>query len=416
MPEAPARRPTLAGRWEGVLVLTLVIGIAYIDRINVALLIADDAFLRAFGLAGDRVGQGRLMTLFLLGYGVSAWLLTPFLEARWDVRRGLLASLLAWTLLTGASALATAAALLLAWRCLLGIAEGPLFSLKTMYVQARFAPDRVGKPNAVSSLGVSLGLGAGYPLVGLLLARFGWRGAFWGLAALNLLLGVPLVLAFVRTGTALPARRRTGALLGAALRTPHLPWLLLIEICTLSYLWGASTWLPSWLKATHHLPPAATAALSGLPFVIGILATLAGGVLVDALPAALTPALFVAGGLATAGSVTLAITAADPAVAVAALLAAGACWGVQGPAIPTLVQRLAAPGTVGSVYGVVNGIGNLAAAFMPMLMGAAMSLRGGGERIGQGFWLLVGSQGLAALGGVMLLAVSVQPRRLRRAG
>jgi predicted MFS family arabinose efflux permease len=415
MPDAPARRPPLPGRWAGVLVLTLVVGIAYMDRINVALLIADDGFLHAFGLAGDRVAQGRLMTLFLLGYGVSAWLLTPLLEARWDVRRALLASLLAWAALTGASALAGGAAVLLLWRCLLGVAEGPLFSLKTMYVQARFAADEVGKPNAVSSLGVSLGLGVGYPVVGLLLARFGWQGAFGGLAALNLLLGVPLVLALVRARPAGTVGRPARALLRAALGTRHLPWLLVIEICTLSYLWGASTWLPSWLKATHHLAPEATAALSGLPFVIGIVATLAGGALVDALPAPFTPFVFVAGGLATAASVTLAITAAHPSVAVAALLAAGAFWGVQGPAIPTLVQRFAAPGTVGSVYGVVNGVGNLAAAFMPMLMGAAMSARGG-ERIGQGFWLLVGSQGLTALGGAMLMVATLQARRLREAG
>ena len=87
---------------------------------------------------------------------------------------------------------------------------------------------------------------------------------------------------------------------------------------------------------------------------------------------------------------------------------------MQGPAIPTLVQRFAEPGTVGSVYGVVNGVGNLAAAFMPMLMGAAMAARGG-ERIGQGFWLLVGSQGLTALGGAMLMVATLQARRLRPA-
>ncbi len=396
-------------RWAGVLVLLLAIGIAYMDRINVALLITDAPFLHAFGLAGDRVAQGRLMTLFLLGYGLSAWLLTPLLEARWDVRRGLLASLLLWSGLTFAAALSGGILLLLACRTLLGVAEGPLFSLKTMYVKERFAAAELGKPNAVSSLGVSLGLGAGYPVVGLLLGWFGWRGSLLSLAAMNLLLGVPLVLAFVRArppvmAAAAAVRGDWRGLLLGALRTPHLPLILVIEVCTLSYLWGASTWLPAWLRSTHHLPAEATALLAGLPFVIGILATLAGGVLVDALPRRLVPAVFAAGGAATAACVTLAILAAQPWLAVLGLLLAGACWGVQGPAIPTLVQHVAAPGTVGSVYGVVNGIGNLVAAFMPMLMGAAMTMQGG-ERIGRGFWLLVGSQGIAALAGLALVVV-----------
>ena len=234
----------MSKRWLGVLVLMIVVSISYMDRINVSLMITDKDFLDVFGLANDRVAQGRLVTVFLIGYGISAWFLTPLFEARWSVRTGLLASLVLWMIFTGVSAVTGSLMLLLAWRVLLGVAEGPLFSLKTMYVSEHFASGEVGKPNAVSSLGVSIGLAAGFPVVTYLINLFGWRGSFFALATLNLAIGLPLVLAFVhprRDGaggaTKTDPKSRDGMmdLVRTAFGTPHLVPILLIEIATLSY-------------------------------------------------------------------------------------------------------------------------------------------------------------------------------------
>ncbi len=385
----------------------LVVSIAYMDRINVSLMITNKDFLHTLGLEGDRIAQGRLMSLFLFGYGLSAWFLTPLFEARWSVRASLLISLVLWTVFTGASALTTSVALFLTWRFLLGSAEGPLFSLKTMYVNQHFAPHQVGKPNAVSSLGVSIGLGAGYSILTFMIQHFGWRDSFWALAALNVVIGLPLVALFIHApdnAAPRPAAERPGAaaLLLAALRTPHLFWILAIEICTLSYLWGASTWLPSYLKETRHFSLSQMSLFAGLPFIVGIAANVLGGSFVDMLPRNKAPLAFIAGGLVTAACVTAAILAENPYVAAFALILAGAGWAFQAPAIPTLVQHVAKDGAVGSTYGVVNGIGNLASALMPMFMGAAM-MTGSGENLGHGFWLLVGTQLLTVMSGAALL-------------
>jgi predicted MFS family arabinose efflux permease len=385
----------------------VVLGIAYMDRINVSLLITNADFLHAFGLAGDRAAQGRLMTLFLIGYGLSAWFITPVFEARLGVRAGLLASLGLWTVLTGTSAMTAGVVAFLIWRFLLGAAEGPLFSLKTMFIRVRFLPHEVGKPNAVSSLGVNIGLAAGYPLLNFLILHLGWRGSFWALAAINLLIGVPLVFAFIsKPSRPLAARREPSAspweLFRMALRTPVLPMILLVEICTLSYLWGASTWLPAYLRETRHFSLGAMSFFAGLPFVAGMIANLAGGSLLDKLPTRRAPVVFVAGGALTAAAVTAALLAQSPLVAAAALVLAGAAWAFQAPAIPTLVQHVAAPGAVGSAYGLINGVGNLVAALMPMMMGAAMASPSG-ESLTRGFWLLVGSQLLTVGCGIALL-------------
>jgi predicted MFS family arabinose efflux permease len=393
-------------RWLGVLSLMTILAVAYMDRINVSLLITDADFLHAFGLAGNRGGQGQLMTLFLVGYGLSAWFVTPLFEARLGVRGGLIASLALWSVLTGLSAVTAGIAAFLVWRFLLGMAEGPLFSLKTMFVRDNFSPREVGKPNAVSSLGVSIGLGAGYPVLSFLIFHFGWRGSFWALAAINLVVGLPLALAFIGRRKAAPGRKApaqpAGQLFRAALATPGLLPILLAEICTLSYLWGASTWLPSYLSQARHFSLAAMSVFAGLPFIVGILANVAAGSLLDLMPARAAPWLFVAGGVATAAAVTVAVLADNPYVAAIALVAAGAAWAFQSPAIPTLIQHVAAPGAVGSAYGLINGVGNLVAALMPMMMGAAMATSRG-VNFAHGFWLLVGSQLMTVLAGFWLL-------------
>jgi predicted MFS family arabinose efflux permease len=385
----------------------IVVSIAYVDRINVSLMITNADFLHALGLEGDRIAQGRLVSLFLFGYGLSAWFITPLFEFRWSVRTSLLISVLLWTVFTGASAIASGMAAFLVCRLLLGAAEGPLFSLKTMYVRERFAPNEVGKPNAVSSLGVSIGLGLGYSIVSFLIAHFGWRDSFWALAALNLVVGLPLIALFIRSAPVpRAANRKDGSAVSlflSALRTPHLFWILIVEICTLSYLWGASTWLPSYLKEARHFSLNAMSIFAGLPFFVGVIANVAGGSVVDLLPRSKAPIVFVIGGIVTAICVTLAILAENPYVAASALIFAGAGWGFQAPAIPSLVQHVAKDGTVGTTYGIINGIGNLVSALMPMMMGAAMTSRSG-DNLAQGFWLLVGTQLLTAVAGLILVA------------
>jgi sugar phosphate permease len=128
----------------------------------------------------------------------------------------------------------------------------------------------------------------------------------------------------------------------------------------------------------------------------------AGGSVIDLLPRSRAPVVFVIGGVTTAICVTVAILADNAYVAASALILAGAGWGFQAPAIPSLVQHVAKDGTVGSTYGVVNGIGNLASALMPMVMGAAMMSRSGDD-LAQGFWLLVGTQLLTAVAGLALI-------------
>jgi sugar phosphate permease len=66
-----ALRPTRY-RWVISAVLLITVAIAYMDRLNVAVLIADPQFLAALHINGDPVKMGMLMSVFLVAYGFSS--------------------------------------------------------------------------------------------------------------------------------------------------------------------------------------------------------------------------------------------------------------------------------------------------------------------------------------------------------
>lgn len=389
-------------RWLGVVTLLVVVAISYLDRINVSVLITDPAFTGHFGIAGNRAAQGALMTLFLIGYGVSALLITPWYEAALGVRRGLLVSLAGWALFTVVSPFALGAVMLLALRALLGAGEGPLFSLKTMYVRDHFAEGELGKPNAVTSMGVSLGTAVGLPVVTFAVYGFGWHGSFLLLAALNLLLGLPLVLLFVRSAGHPRPQRTARARFLAALRTPRLGWILLVEIATLGYLWGSSSWLPSYLLQARHFSLAQMGVLSALPFLVSLGSGFLGGYVIDRLAPARVPVVLALGAIGTAACVTAVVLTDSRWLAAVALILANGFWGFQAPAIPTLVQQYARPEAVGSTYGVINGLGNLVSAALPTLMGVAIAA-GGAHGFAAGYTLLAATQAVTLVGACALL-------------
>lgn len=395
-------------RWQGVLTLLMLIIISYIDRVNISVMILNPEFAAHFQLNENRMLQGMLMTCFLLGYGFSALLLTPVLESRLHYRHGLLISISVWAAVCAISPLLGSLLGMLLARVVLGVAEGPLFSLKTRFISENFAADEIGKPNAVTALGVSLGLAVGFPLITLLMQQLGWRGSFYALALLNIVLGGGLIWRFLPAPAVTARRGKAGfkQTFLLAWRTPLLGWIMLVEIATLSYLWGSSAWLPAWLRDEHHFSLQATGILAAIPFLLSLGSKFLGGILLDKMRPEQAPLLFVAGGLLTACSILALMLSDQPAFLALFMLAANVFWGLQGAAIPAVVQHHAAREAVGSAYGIINGIGNICAAFIPLLMGVVMKSLGS---VSSGFSVLVVSQLVTLLAGGMLLL------RMRRA-
>ncbi|KQP44225.1 MFS transporter [Pseudorhodoferax sp. Leaf274] len=392
-------------RWAGVFTLLVIVAISYVDRINISILITDPGFLAHVGLSPqDRTRQGLLATAFMVGYGVSAFVFTPFCAALFGVRRSLMYGLALWGVVTFLSPLLHSYGLLLASRILLGVSEGPLFALAAGYIKAHFDSRENGKPNSLVNMGTGLGLALGYPFVGFLVGSYDWETSFHVLGLLNLALGIPLVLAFVhmpQPESGLPRPRslaeaveQVGKIVRGALHTRYLLLVTVLTAAFLAYLWGSSNWLPAYLKEARGFSLREMGWLAALPQYATMLAVLLGGVLIDRVARRHVPLVFVAGSLGVAAAVWLAVHVEDRYAAAYCLIAANFFWGLMSPAIPSTVQHFARPEHTASAYGVVNGAGSLVAGFMPALMGAVIGWTSGSQGGGflAGFSLLVGSQ------------------------
>ena len=394
-------------RWWGVVTLFVIVAISYIDRINISVLITDQDFLSHIGLTSDdRTRQGLLATAFMVGYGLSSFVLTPFCAALFGVRRSLFAGLLLWGVVTFLSPTMNSYGMLLASRILLGVSEGPLFSLAGSYIKAHFESRENGKPNSLVNMGTGLGLALGYPFVGYLVVGHNWETSFHVLGLINVALGIPLVWAFIHmpkvdTGMAKPqslgeAIGQVGTIVRGALHTRYLWTITILTAAFLSYLWGSSNWLPAYLKESRGFSMREMGWLASLPQYASVAAVFVGGMIIDRIERRKVPLIFVFGSLGVAAAVWLAIHMEDRYAAAYCLIAA----------IPSTVQHCARPEHVASAYGVVNGVGSLVAGFMPAIMGAVIGAlsKQGGVSAGflAGFSALIGTQIIVMLCGLYL--------------
>lgn len=415
-------------RWYGVITLFVIVAISYIDRINLSVLITDPSFLGHIGIAKEnRVAQGLLATAFMVGYGLSAIFFTPFCASIFGVRRSLVYGLTLWGVVTFCSPLLDSYGLLLASRLLLGVAEGPLFSLASAYIKGHFENRENGKPNSFVNMGTGLGLAIGYPFIGYMLASFNWETSFFALGILNVALGIPLVLAFVhmprgdkaaeRPASLNAAMVRVGDIFKGALHTRYLVLITLLTSAALAYLWGSSNWLPAYLKEARGFSLREMGWLASLPQYATVVAVLVGGIIIDRIERRHVPYIFMAASTGVALAVLTAINAQDRYVAAYSLIAANFFWGLQSPAIPSTVQYCSRPEHTASAFGVVNGVGSLVAGFMPAIMGGVISATSGaagasgGAANGffAGFALLIGTQAIVFACGFVLWARERKP-------
>ncbi len=410
-------------RWYGVMTLFFLIAISYVDRINIAVLITDIDFLQHIGLeATDRAKQGLLATAFMLGYGISSVVLTPFAAALLGVRRSLMLGLCLWGVVTFVSPLMTSYGMLLASRILLGLSEGPVFALASAYIKAYFESHENGRPNALVNMGTGLGLAVGFPFVSYLVATYSWDNSFYVLGLINICLGLPLVLAFIKMPASEMAQTgrplaRVQAMVRGALHTPHLLAMTLLTAAFMAYLWGSSNWLPAYLKEAHGMSMRDMGLLASLPPYATVVAVFVGGLLIDKMPRRNVPLIFVAGAVGVSLAILAAINAATGHGTAYAIVVANFCWGLMSPCFPSTVQFFSKPEHIASAYGVTNGLGSLAAGFMPAIMGYVISRVAAGDAasgagFAAGFAALIGTQVIVALIGIYLYLATRRRERM----
>ena len=367
-------------RWSIAVILLCLVMTGYFDRISVAVLFTNSDFQTAMGTGFNPALLGMLMTAFFIPYGIAA-LFFGFTGDRFGPRRMLIGASVIWGGLMLIMGSVSGYASMLVSRILLGITEGPQFSWILKIVSRWFRQTEHGRANTIWLAGSPLGSAIGFPLIIALVATFGWRVAFYLLAALSILVMAPLLALIVGdwpSGHSLDIEKRKSAGAGDLwgdcrlfLRNRSF-WLLTICDCgELIYLWGLNSWLPTYLQKVRNFDIQHLGFYSALPFVLLFAGEILSGLLSDKFG---KKAILIFIGLAGAALLLYAGTVASDSNTAAVIIAlSSGFFGLAVPATYALTQQIVPASVMASGTGVINGIANTVGALAPFAMGLVIS-------------------------------------------
>ena len=260
-------------RWTYIAPTLLVFWIvSMFDKSNIALVIANPKFLDELQLAGQTKLLGWLVGSLFISYSLAApawgWAVTKLRP-----RRAIAASLVIWALTCFWSGLSNSYGMLLASRIGLGVGEAACYPVTLALVANWFALRERGKATSYWWIGTMIGPMLTGLIVTGLIVTVGWRGQFYALGILALILPLPMVWFLVRdkpeqhpaVNAAEVDLVRAGAIEknddapGRILKTSssvwrnHRFWLMTIAISRNAiFFWGWSGWLPTYLRTARH--------------------------------------------------------------------------------------------------------------------------------------------------------------------
>ena len=356
-------------RWSIPLALFACVLLAFFDKVSIATLFSDSAFQRAMGLGFDTTPLGLLMSAFLFSYGCSSLLLSG-LGDRIEPLRLLTGLLVLWCVLMVAMGLSHSYRTLLLLRIALGVAEGPLFAVAFVVVRHNFPRHLQARATMLWLLGTPLGAAIGFPLSLFVLSHYGWQGTFFCMAFLTLpvLLIVRLALRGLQRGAspqqAIVSQRAARARLFRSLSF----WqVCLTNIAFLTYLWGINGWLPSYLIEGKGFDLRHHGWISSLPFIAMLFGEGLGAWISDRHDRRALVCLVSLAGAAAGLLAVLLSQQIGPLLA--AMCVSTFMWGAGAPNIYALLAKTTPPEVSATASGVFNGLGNLAGALAPLLMG-----------------------------------------------
>ena len=407
-----------------VLILLLTLLVAYIDRVNVSVLMADNAFLTDMGIKGDPVSMGLLMTSFLAAYGLGNVFLSPIGDIL-GPRKAMSLSIFLWCAALFMGGLSGTFAIMIGARIILGVGEAMHWPMQSKYVKNWFPPAERGKANSIWIFGLFIGPALAMPFFTWVIQGMGWRVSFFvlvliGLVPLSLIWfmtkdhprdhkGVnKLELEYIEKGLAEEMAvevqtEKTGVWDNMKLfMFNYRFWLITaFYFCNASVWWGTMAWLPSYLKVVRNFSWGAMGAMSSLPYVLGAIAVLAFGYLSDRVGRRAPFAALSMFGAAL--GIYFGAHAPDNMTAAILISLGIASLGLGLPSTWSLLQQVVPGKTIGAGAGMMNGIANGGAALAPIVIGSLIASSGGSYVAGLMYLVTLG-----VVGGLCMCVLSYQ--------
>jgi sugar phosphate permease len=375
-------------------ILFITMLIAFLDRVNISVIIADQTFKTEMNIMADPTAQGLLMSFFLFCYALGNMFLGPVGD--WlGPRKAVSCSILSWVFAVVMGGVATSLNVLYVSRALLGIGEAIHWPMMSKYVKNWMPPQERGKANAAWVLGLMVGPAISMPLFTWLVSAWGWRSTFWFCAFIGLAV-LPLIawtrdlpeqhkkvnkaeLDYIRSGQKDEPQQRASESfwMGARVLLANPDYILnmLTYWGSTIMFWGFVTWLPAYLKGARGFSWAAMGWLSSLPFILGAIGAILYGVVSDRTGPRRAP-YFAVGMIGCASFIYLGATVPDNLQAALCMALSMFFMGLNIPAAFTIVQKIAPPNLIGTAAGLHNGSSQFLGAFVPAIVGYIIGATG----------------------------------------
>jgi ACS family D-galactonate transporter-like MFS transporter len=392
-----------------VLILSMGIIIAYIDRANLSVALATPEFRSAFHLTDST--RGLLNSVFFWSYALlqipAGWLVD-----RYGVRKTYAIGFFFWTLVSAATGFVDNVYQLVAVRLLLGAGESVGAPASLRWIRWNCTERERGRAVGIYMAGTKIGSAIGVPIAAFLITGYGWRTMFviCGLSGFLWLMAWIFLAKDHEKQLPVSAENPDYEISFAKLMASRTVWGILLGTFSYGYfLYFCVTWLPSYLIESRHLALDAMGFYALFSFGGMAIVAILSGWLADWMisrgtePAATRKAFTIIGFIlastevfgAWTGSQTLALFFA--AFSLAGLgLATANYW--------ALTQTLVPGKAMGRIAGIQNCASNLGGVAAPILTGWLKERSGGYEAPMQAIWVVL----LVGIASYMFLVKPVQ--------
>ena len=375
------KEPSLAYRWNIMMLLAASQAIAYIDRVNLSVA-GPVELIQGQGYTAAEFGF--LQSVFTWAFTISLLFAGPFADwARPRISFPLGVGV--WSLATALCSVTTAFAPLIILRAFVGIGESPMIPSGARVIRETFDIKRRALVVGTFFAGNKVGLSLGTLLSALLLHNWGWSAVFYVTGGLGFVWLVWWLL-FYRA----PLNDvQKPAIEADAIRWRHLlryrtTWGVMLGQAGYLYIYYVfAFWLPGYLTLERNMSVLNTGFVGMLTFLIGTAAVVFGGWAADRLiqsgwRVTVVRKGFAVGGLLSATVFTiLGAYATDTVSAMVLLTLAVTSFSLSTASVNSMPIDVAPPHIVSSLTSLQNFGGNVGGSFAPFVTGALVTATGG---------------------------------------
>ena len=401
VPESVVSRPTKT-RWLVLLLISLMYMITYMDRTGIS--IAAPAMEREFGLSKTAIGV--VFSVFLWAYAIGQ-IPGGWLADRFGPRLVLLIIVPFWSLMTAMTAVAAGLTSLIGIRFVFGLAESGAFPTATRAMQLWFPKAERGIVHGVTHSFSRFAVAIVPFLAVSIMVTLGWRWIFYLFGAAGLLWSAAFYLLYQNLPekharvnpeelARIRGRNADGEINPITLHQQRAtPWKTIFRSANMWYIaagyccfyYGTyffMTWFPTYLVDYRHLSLKTVGVWASLPLLAGMVGDIVGGTLTDKVYRRTGKLKFarriVAAPAMLASGVCLIPAATAHSAWTAILCLTASLFFLELVISPAWAVPMDVGGEYsGTVCGVMNMAGSLAASLSPIIFGALVQ---------RGFWIL----------------------------